>query len=150
MSAETLVRDDITRCGQHWIEVLRMGQPVDVNNWIERVPLAVRHLMKSWQRHETALDVYRLYMHWPVRELVRVKIGDVDKEVVVWCIEPGQTIRGASLNAAAELWMERGRWPEHLWLWKVPEGAPKMVELPEGSMEVMEAQWAPTGYVVVG
>jgi len=152
MSAETLVRDEVTMYGQHWLEVLRMGAPVDRDAWMDRVPVGARHLMKSWERHEKEMDIYRYYLWWPVRELVRVKLDGTVKEVVVWFIEPGQTIRNAAINAAAEMWLERERWPEMLWLWHVPDGAPKRVPLdvPEVELEVQEAVWAPKGYVVVG
>lgn len=156
MSLETLVRDEVTGYGQHWVEVLRMGARVERGRWVERVPVAAWHLAACWERQEQPLDVYRFMLWWPAREMVRLderaeRVTGL-KEIVLWYIEPGQTVRSAVYNAAATWWLERECWPGRVYLGQLPSGAPNSVRLedyPEVELELVGVPWTPRHYLAV-
>jgi hypothetical protein len=156
---EVLVRDEVTRYGQHWMEILCMEGSVDRDRWIEQVPFAALHLAKMGERHEAALGTHRLYLWWPAREVVRLdkhlaaKLGT--NEAVLWYIDAkmGETIRSATYNAAAEFWCCcHKQWPDRVFIQKRPVGAPDrfhLVDCPEVCLTVEEAVWVPKGFVLV-
>lgn len=164
MNSETVVRNEVTGWGQHWVEVLRMGAEVNRERWLEAapqgaVPAEAMHLVRWGMRHEAGMDVWRLLMRWPAREWVKLdeqlakEVGR--SEVVLWYIED-QTIREAAARAAW-VWRRRraedGAKPERVLVAKLPSGAPGEFELEELEKPVrvrMEAAaWVPKGYLVM-
>jgi hypothetical protein len=157
MSAESLVRDEVTRFGQHYLEVLRMGGRVERERWFGRVPNASWHLATTWEREEGGgLGVWRLHVWWPAREVVRLmdwqKAELGTDRAVMWYLEKGQNVRNGLENAAACLWLELGRWPGRAYLGQMPKGANERVELvdePGVSVELCVLPWVPKGYMLV-
>jgi hypothetical protein len=170
MSAESLVRDEVTRFGQHWVEVMRMGGRVERERWLGRAPNASWHLVKAWEREEgNGLGVWRLYVWWPAREVVRLSGrlldtsppgplpyerggGRDEVQAVLWFLEKGQNVRNGLENAAACMWLELGRWPGRAYLGQMPKGAEERVELvdePGVAVELGVLPWVPKGYVLV-
>lgn len=153
MSYETVVRDEVTRMGQHWLEVLRVGAPVDGGRWWERVPNEAYHLARGYRYHEKALDLHRLYIRWPAREVVRlmdaqaVELGEAT--AAMWFVEPGQSLRAAVQQAALCLWLGTGRVARAAATRRLPDGAPDVVELEDGPVRLGCAVWIPARYVVV-
>lgn len=154
---EKLVRDEVTRTGQHWIEVMRMGKKVEAEKWTTRAPLEVEGLVHAFERHEKALDVWRLYVRWPAREVVKVA-GAADikgEEAVLWYLDKGQTVRNGMENAAATWWLRTGTWPTTGWMWTEPpqnkmvlEDATRL-EGRELCLDLRCGLWVPKGYVLV-
>lgn len=153
MADESIVRDEVTRYGQHWLEVIRMGQPVDLAAWWDRVPLASLHLAKQMKYYEQKLDVHRVHLWWPAREPVRmVENGKNVVNAVLWFIEPGDTVRCAAYNAAAEYWLRFETWPSSLLLRVLPKGAPDRLCLPDEpnvQLSISISPLAPASYVLV-
>lgn len=156
MSDERVVRDEVTRFGQHWVEVMRMGARVEREAWVERIPVEALHLARWFERDEQGVGVWRLYLRWPAREMVRLEAwqaGELGvKEAAVWYIEEGQSLRNALENASACLWLARERLPGRCLAQALPAGAPGEVRLedwPETVVKLETAVWAPKRFLVV-
>lgn len=155
MNGETVVRNEVTAFGQHWVEVMRMGAPVEAGRWMEAAPVEAMHLVRRWARHEAGVDIHRLYMWWPAREWMKLtapvaKLAGTEA-VVLWYIED-QTLREAAARAAW-VWRRRRKCePARVLVAKLPTGAPETFGLddcPEVIVRLERAAWVPRGYLVI-
>lgn len=176
---EMLIENTLTRYGLRRMHVLRMGGAVERERWLEKVPAEALDQVQLCTWHEAALDVHHLVLVWNAREVIRLTkeilpevCAEGDVPAVIWWIGKGWSIRGAVDAAATAFRMWRASsaastpcgspstgsgngWPARAWVQKLPLGANgSLVEVKDcsgvGAVQLVEAGWVPSGYVVVG
>lgn len=166
---EVVVQDDCSRLGLRVVHVMRMGAPVEVEEYLGMVPGVAMETAHWIRREERELGVHHLYLMWKAREGVRIltpwpplpfsaKSGEGVKwvEAVVWWVAPGETLREAAKAAAGEFWVKWGRKADTVWVKKLAtegtedtEVREKRVEGYEGELVVREAEWMMPRFVML-
>lgn len=149
----TVMRDEVSSYGQHWLEAMAMGRRPELAHWLERVPQASEHLARWRYYYEPTLDAWRLLVWWPAREFVRLgekSARDFGTDsAVLWYLD-GARVRDGLNNAAALMWLHGQRLPGRIYLRSV-NGMPKQTELvdwPGKMVEICLAEWVPQGYLL--
>jgi hypothetical protein len=138
---ETVLTDDLTRCGLRRIHVVGMKR-VEREKWIDLAPVEARETLQVLEWEEAGV-AWHLVVMWKAREAVRLPDGGCG--VMWWCGGPEKwSVREAALAAAGVFRMVFGWEPESVGLRKAPEGK---VEV-EG-LRLESWSWAPAGFVVV-
>lgn len=163
---EVMVENSLSRYGLRTLHVMRMGGPVNVDRWLEMVPVVCRETVQVYREMEGGLGVHHLSLYWPAREVTRLVYPEDLRQVdgVFWWIgksmyEPEKTasIREAADWAAMTYRMAYGRQPERCLVreilagWKMASGDPFEVE-GDGQtikLQLTEEPWIPKGFLVI-
>lgn len=88
MASEMVVQDALSLDGIRRLHVMRMGGPVDLARWMERVPVIAEATLARVTWQEEALGVHHLQLVWRARELVNLQIGGMGLlPAVMWGID---------------------------------------------------------------
>jgi hypothetical protein len=154
----TIVRNELNYRGWRCVEVIRMGGPIDPELYVGCLPGWVDELVRVRARHEQALNIFRLFVIWPQRGMIRLvkwQAQETGREAgVLWYIDTkcGETVRTAAVTAATEYWVETGSWPERALIRSLPKGAGDWIEVadhPAGGLRLAVLAWAPKGFILV-
>lgn len=148
-SDELVICDDLSSCGLRRLHVLRQGSRVGRERWLGMVPPQSVGTLRVVEYHEELLGVWHLRVYWGARELVR--FPDRVQPVMLWHLEPGQRFGDAVLQAAFAYWNTCDQAPAQAWLPRLPEQAPRAIELQDGvSLPIGAGEWVPAHCVAVG
>lgn len=107
---------------------------------------------KRWElpagsRLERDGELTRVVMPMPLtRKMVFDRVGN--RSLCVWRLERGQRVSLAIEAAVAHFVEKVGRAPEFAWIRVLPRGAENGMEV--GGVTLIESEYAPRGFVVVG
>lgn len=153
--SETLVLNDLTACGLRRMHIVRMGAPVQLDNWIDQVPGEAINLLKVACTHEQDLDVHHLWMVWNAREMVNFILPDRQQVLgTLWWIEKGESVRWSTDLAANLYVLKTGRMPDQVWIRERPKAATDEIEVDITRQGVITLRldtklWIPTRFVIV-
>lgn len=161
---ETVIFNDVGPAGLRRLLVMRIGQPVEIEPWLMKVPEISRGqaVVSDFELGEKVKRFY-LKLEWPTREAVTIppplaielaERGGTSKPsegrpAVMWTLEKRERISAGLLSAAELFWGTFNRWPVMGLVWALPEDAPKRLKITDGELEVLAASWVPRGCVVV-
>lgn len=128
---ETVLRDDVSRCGLRRIHVLS-DQPIDRDAWMQRVPVAAIDTVRRTAWLEPGVNYHHLWMYWYVREVVQ--IGGM--MTVLWRVGRGMTLRQAAEDAAMEYLAHFDRLPSETAVRTLPKGTSDHLELADGRIRM--------------
>ena len=168
MSDESVVVNDITRYGLRRVQVVRMGARVCREAWIEQVPGEGREFLQVWERYESEVDVWHLWLWWNAREMVdltprppsltlkeRGQEGKGEKNLAGFWWLGGMPVRLGVDCAATMFRMAMGRWPGVALVRDLPVGASEFVDVTDVGghagppVRLCAAGWVPGKFVVV-
>lgn len=173
MSDEVLVDNLLSKHGMRFVSVMRMGQDVQIQPWVERFVSWEAHGDLNVMRRTDEAGMHHLHMWWKAREVVELVDktlnptltpalsltgrGGSAKTAVMWNIrkneETGEeaTIRSAADWAADLLKLRTGRAAEQVVVSKIPAGAPEEFALETSGIMVrlVAEDWVPVGFVMV-
>lgn len=86
-----MVLNDLTRFGLRRLHVVRDGQPVEQDTWLEYVPIQAQPTISRLVRFEKSLGIHHLELWWKARECVVLVEPDTGREVeaVLWFVGDG-------------------------------------------------------------
>lgn len=156
MSDETVVLNDISRYGMRRVHVMRMGKPVEREQYICNM-LPVEYDLDDLilaEYRDAAVDVYHLWLHWHAREMVTLRYGDGRRsEVSCWWWMGKMNVRLAADCAATVYRRKMGRWPDRVLISKLPkwaEGHINAMDMGEAvQLQLVAEEWVPEKFVVV-
>ena len=148
---ETLVLNDLTIYGLRRMHVVRMGKPVELDNWRDQVPGEATEVTVA-RTHEADLDVHHLWLVWNGREIVNFVLPD-GREVwgALWWITESVSW---STDLAANLYvMKTGQLPSEVWMSELPKGATDEITVDitgqgELSLKLVKVDWVPKRFVI--
>ncbi len=151
-----LIENTLSSYGLRWMHVVNMGKPVDRELWISQAPFYAAGLQTQIQ-YERGLDVHHLRIWWHAREPIVLQCTDDGwngRQVLLWYIERGQTLREAAMYAGLAYLEVFGRWPNTALVARRPQGAPGTFELWADETErveaqLIEAEWVPRNFLVL-
>ena len=158
--SEVMVENDLTEFGLRRVHVMAMGKPVELDNYLEYIPVdALDAQQASYQEEDTG--TWHLWLYWSAREVVTLRIGSPHGDAGsarpvkagMWFVEKGGRMSWGIDLAATMYRLRLGRWPERALVRKLPEGTPSTMRVADGSGEttlaVEAAAWVPEQFVVV-
>ena len=152
MGDEIILKDDLTRFGLRRLHVMKMGEPVKVENWMSRVPLVSIHTCFTNVWVENPVGMHHLLICWKVREVIKILSRGKEQVVVMWWIDvkSGDTIRKAADEAAC-LFSAMFPWmPTKAALKILPNGIEdKKLDEPFQNIEFIEEPWVTKNCVAV-
>lgn len=154
---EVVVKNELDCGGVRTLHVMRGGQPVGRDKWIDAVPAPGWDSLWVRVEEEKALGVYHLWIFWKARELVRH--AEMENVGALWWMDR-MTVRDALVRAAEWFWGETGQDGNVGLVNVAPKAAPRGADgklLPvkllilgeERELELREAAWVPRDFVVV-
>ncbi|MBE3142543.1 MAG: hypothetical protein IMZ61_01260 [Planctomycetes bacterium] len=152
MNDSEVIENTISAQGMRWLHVIRMGEPVDQEMWLARVPDYSLSLVQMQRQYETGLDLHHLRLWWPAREPVRLfnAPGLVDgTTVLLWSLDKGQSLREAAIYAGVAYLSYFNRWPNLARFAKLPpEGrGVETIDIYQSEEEHVTARLVETGWV---
>lgn len=156
MSDEVVVFNEINPyTGMRALMVRREGKPVEVDPYLEMVPVSSRRSMRA-ERFELGRWHY-LKMDWEPRELIGFEVGDsrlagLGRRFTVrvepcavpaaaWTLERGQRMTDAML-AAVTLYAETVKFrPQVVAVGHLPEAAERELRIAGFCFPILEAEW---------
>lgn len=143
MSAEIL-ENTLSPQGMHWMHLLQLGAPVDLEPIMQRISWYSRPLVQTQRQIEDGLDLHHLRVWWQAREMVTVDGGGPDwlrgHTALLWWIDRGQTLREAVMYAGIAYMDYVGCWPTWALVQAIPTGATKTVTVYEDNEEHIAVQ----------
>jgi hypothetical protein len=157
MNDSEVIENTISVQGMRWMHVIRMGEPVDQDVWLARVPDYSLSLVQVQRQYETGLDLHHLRLWWPAREPVRLfnAAGLLDgTTVLLWSLDKGQSLREAAIYAGVAYLAYFNRWPNLARFAKLPEGATETIDIYQTAEEhvtarLVESGWVPKQFLVM-
>jgi hypothetical protein len=161
MDDEIILIDDLTPDGLRRLHVMQMGEPVKVENWITRVPMASIHTCHSTDWVEKEIGMHHLLLFWKPREMVALRhpstssgreAQETPVEVVMWWIDvkAGDTIRKCADDAACLFSLLHTWLPTKAAVRKLPTSAKgKKLDEPFQDVQFIEEPWVPKDCVAV-
>lgn len=103
MDDEKVLQNDLAGDGIRRLHIIRMGEQVDTQRWINLVPVAALPLLAKPEWDEPDLGIWHLLLAWRAREVVSLAQLGMDAEVVMWGIDRArrQPVRQAIDEAAS-------------------------------------------------
>jgi hypothetical protein len=150
MNDSEVIENTISVQGMRWMHVIRMGEPVDQEMWLARVPDYSLSLVQVQRQYEPGLELHHLRLWWPAREPIRLfnAPGLVDgTSVLLWSLEKKQGLRDAARYAGVAYLDYFGRWPDLVRFAKLPEGATETIDIYQTEEEHVTARLVETGWV---
>lgn len=155
MDEDFVLNDDVTRYGLRRIHVMRMGEPVTVEKWIQRVPQAAIHTCSQYVWVEKEMGMHHLLLCWKVREAVNIVdplAKDKTTSVVMWWVDVknGDTIRKAADDAACLFSLLYPWLPTKAALRTLPKAAlNQTLDEPFEKVAFIQEYWVPKNCVAV-
>jgi hypothetical protein len=153
MDQEVMLENAMSREGVWTIHIVRMGAPVDLDGWLERVPSFAWGALDVRRWVEDGLGMHHLHMSGQIQDVIELKWpgqdGKKQKAAFWWAKEIG--IREAIKAAAERLYIVTS-------ITAVKAVVKQAVQQPVVTVPVLgvdqeirieSAYWAPRGYVVV-
>jgi hypothetical protein len=158
MADLVVIDDELSRFGLRCVHLMRIGGQVDLAEARGRyIPADAEEVIRcAWEEKE--LGAHHLVLSWPAREVICLQENGSSREAVMWWIgEKSQLVEGGkatmreAIDMAGTLFQLRmGRSPVRALVRKLPKGATKTAPVEGiGEVELVEANWAPAGFVVI-
>lgn len=157
---EVMVLNELDWSGMRTLHVMRGGQAVEREHWMETVPAPCLDSLMVRVDEEKMLGVHHLWMFWMAREMIRTEA--LEGLAALWWMDPQtkQTVREALALAAEYFWLVTGEDARIGLIQTAPQAAPrnadgslKAVKLlilgEERELVLREAAWVPKDFVVV-
>jgi len=142
---EELIENSLSELGLRTMHIVSTGEPVDLNNWYQKVPDGGKRYLLKDTDHEEALDVYHLWLYWNACEPVNIEKNGSKQPAVIWYLGLLDEINDTVLSALDCFKRVYGVDPEKI-LTKKKESIPEL-EFP--TPEIKEAEWVPKRYLFV-
>jgi hypothetical protein len=156
-----VLESDMSRFGLRRYHIAQMGKDLNPADWFAMIPPEVdRRDIKVNQYVEdpNGLDVHHLWLHWPVREVIRMMPADRAWQQMSawWWLGTSDSVYPVSLavDCAATLYRRSvGSWPVKAGIWALPKNASRTVQVQDAGesaalpLEVID--WVPERMVVV-
>jgi hypothetical protein len=152
-----VIENTISAQGMRWVHIIRMGEPVDQEMWLARVPYYSRELVQVQRQYETGLDLHHLRLWWPAREpvkLINVPGGEDGKTVLLWSLDKGQSLREAAIYAGVAYLSYFNLWPNLVRFARLPAGATETIDIFQMASEhiiarLVDTEWVPKQFLVM-
>lgn len=153
MEQEVMLENSMSREGVWTVHIIRMGQPVEVEPWLERVPAMDFSTLETRRWVEKDMGMHHLHLAGNVQDVIEMRWpnGDRERAAFWWAKRTG--LREAARQAAERFWIAEGMEPGEVVVREIPKGAGKTLEVralgKTAELRITAARWAPRGYVVV-
>lgn len=153
---EKLIENSISRFGLRTLDIIRFGQPVDVERWLKLVPGEAWDLVMVARRVEPELQIHHAVITWNAREMVGFKDAPI-KYGALWWINKHEHMSDAIDLASSLFKLRTGEYPTRCWVNELPKEAPDAYEIegftndpPKKPITLRMAGWVPERFVCVG
>jgi hypothetical protein len=152
-----VIENTISAQGMRWAHIIRMGEPVEREDWVARVPWYSQAGIQTQAWIEPGVGMHHLKLWWLAREPVKLSgaPGMLDGGLVLfWAMDKGQSIREAAMLAGVAYLDYFGWWPGVVRFAKLPEGATGTIVIYDAPEEhvlvrLIEASWTPKGFLIL-
>ena len=156
MSDETVVKNGLSVYGLRQVHVIRMGKPVERENWLHLLPVEIDwHDVTMAEYLDKGMGIHHLWINWHAREMIQIKYPDGRPEISFWWWIGTMGVR-LSTDCAATVYRRKiGKWPERVMIGKLPKGAQEGALIEARDMgdrteiPLRVADWVPSKFVVV-
>lgn len=160
MDQEVMLENAMSREGVWTVHIVRMGGPVEMEPWLERVPAYAWSTLEARRWVEDGLGMHHLHLVGQIQDVIDLRWPDGRKEKGCFWYARGMGAREAVRQAAERFFVVVGTLVVKAVVRQLPTGCPEdgagqarplRVEVLGAEVEVPieTAVWAPRGYVVV-